>query len=245
MRSGHDTRTESLRRAIEQGKLEPGWEHPCSYLPGLSARHQAFIASRLAPGIYHSLMDLNFRRSGSVFYRPACGRCRECRAIRVPVDEFQPSRAQRRCWRRNQDMYVELGEPAPTHEKHQLYRRYLAMRHDRQMGGAWAEFCEFLYDSPVQTIEVTFRLAERLVAVGIVDAEPDALSTVYCYFDPDEPQRSLGVYNVLWTIEHCRRQHVPYLYLGYYVRDCAKMNYKAGFRPCELLGPDGQWRRME
>jgi hypothetical protein len=30
--------------------------------------------------------------------------------------------------------------------------------------------------------------------------------------------------------------------MGYWVRDCAAMNYKSDFRPCELLGPDGVWR---
>ena len=213
-------------------------------MPGQTARSQAFVASSLAPGIYHSLMDLNFRRSGSIFYRAACAQCQQCQAIRVLVDQFRPNRAQQRCWRRNQDVTVELAEPVPTNEKHALYRHYLEERHDRQMGGLWNEFCEFLYNSPVHTIEVIYRLDGRLVAIGIVDVEPEALSTVYCYYDLAQPARSLGVFNILWMIEHSRRERVPHLYLGYYVRDCAKMNYKANFRPCEVLGPDGQWRRI-
>ena len=38
---------------------------------------------------------------------------------------------------------------------------------------------------------------KRLVEVGIVDVEPDALNTVYCYFDPILAGRSLGIFNIL------------------------------------------------
>ena len=238
------SRTEQVRRAIEQSELAASPPHPCSYLPGQVASHLAFQAAGLAPGIYHSLMDLNFRRSGSVFYRPVCEHCEQCKAIRVVVNEFAPHRAQRRCWKRNQDLTAEAGKPVPTKEKHQLYLRYLERRHNRQMAGEWSEFCQFLYDSPVETIEVVYRLADRLIGVGIVDVEAEALSTVYCYFDPEATVRSLGVFNVLWTIEHCRREMIPHLYLGYYIRECKKMNYKADYQPCEVLGADGCWTRL-
>lgn len=110
------------------------------------------------------------------------------------------------------------------------------------MSGAWEDFCAFLYDSPVKTAEVVYRLDHRIVAVGILDIEPRATSTVYCYFDPDLAGRSLGTFNVLWTIHYCRQQHIPYVYLGYYVSDCHKMNYKADFKPCEILNANGYWR---
>lgn len=238
-----NSRTEQIRRALLESGLEPEPPHPCGYLPGQQARSIGFLAGQLPPGLYHSLMDLNFRRSGVFFYRPACERCQQCQAIRVPVDGFRPNRAQRRCWKRNQDLDVQVGPPVPTQDKHRLYRAYLDVRHDKQMGGSWDEFCAFLYESPIDTIEVVYRLAGRVVAVGIVDAEPGALSTVYCYYDSALAARSLGVFNVLWTIEHCRTLHVPHLYLGFYVRDCAKMNYKSNFQPCELLDANGRWQR--
>jgi arginine-tRNA-protein transferase len=68
---------------------------------------------------------------------------------------------------------------------------------------------------------------------------------LYCYFDPDEVKRSLGVFNVLWTIDFVREQRIPYLYLGYYIRECAKMNYKIDYRPCEVLVAEGTWQRWE
>jgi len=225
---------------LEEGltRSEP---HPCSYLPGRSARSVVLFPGRLEPGLYHGLMDLNFRRSGRIFYRPVCDACQECRAIRVRAETFRPSRSQRRCRARNRDLSVTAGPPVPSAEKHALYQSYLRIRHDGQMDRSWEEFCSFLYASPVRTLEVVYRRGERLMAVGILDEEPEALSTVYCYFDPAETARGLGVFNVLWTIEHARARGIPYVYLGYYVAGSPKMAYKADFGPHELLDDRGRW----
>ena len=236
-------RTESIRETLDRSRLQPGPEHRCPYLPGQLARNLAFSASSVPPGIYHGLMDLNFRRSGSIFYRPVCRHCQQCRALRLSVDAFRPNRTQRRCWRRNQDITVEVQVPRATEEKHQLYRDYLTRCHDGEMDDSWDGFTDFLYHSPLETIEVVYRLGGRPVAAGILDVEPETASTVYCYFDPELRRRSLGTFNVLWTIDYCRRRRFEHLYLGYFIRDCGKMSYKANFRPCEALEADGTWQR--
>lgn len=235
-----DELRERLRRTLRR-EPEPGPPFPCSYLPGRLARHQTLLADELAPGLYHALMDLNFRRLGDLVYRPVCDACAECRQIRVPVASFSPSRAQRRCLARNADLAVTTGAPELTDEKADLYRRYLAGRHDGQMDGSAEELERFLYASSVRTIETCYRLDGRLVAVGIADVEPQALSAVYCYFDPDRPGRGLGVLNVLCLVEEARRRDVPWVYLGYFVAASRTMEYKAGYRPCEALTPDGRW----
>lgn len=235
----HALRTERLAQILETSGLEPGDERACPYLPDRQARQIVVLPPGGMPGLYHSFLDLNFRRLGGVYYRPACAGCRECRALRVLVDAFRPSRNQRRCWNANADLLLEMGPAVPTVEKHELYQRYLEARHDGQMDGSWQEFSEALYDTPPTTIELSYRLGGRLVAVGLADAEPEAWSAVYCYFDPDEGARSLGTLNVLTLIGQCRGREIPYLYLGYWVAGSPKMAYKAAFRPHQVLGPDG------
>jgi len=139
---------------------------------------------------------------------------------------------------------VEVGEPRAGEEKERLYARYLAARHDGQMDGSSAELRDFLYSSSVTTVEVAYRRHGRLLSVGIADVEPLAMSAVYCYFDPDEARRSLGVFNVLTLLGECRRRGIPHLYLGYHVAGSACMSYKTAFRPCERLETDG-WRAVE
>jgi len=227
---------EALRRL----EREPGRGFACPYLEGREARHLSLLFTQLQPGFYHALMDLNFRRMGPVVYRPQCLACQECHNLRIPAPGFRPSRSQRRALARNRDLTIEIGRSEPTVEKHDLYRRYLAARHDGTMDGSQLEF-ELLHATAIETLELRYRSGERLLAVGLADLEPQAMSAVYCYFDPTEPRRSLGVLNVLRMIEECRRRGIPHLYLGYWIRGCRTMRYKADFHPCEVLGVDGGW----
>ena len=187
-------------------------------------------------------LDLNFRRLQDLVYRPQCDGCRECRQLRVDVRRFHPSRSQRRCLKRNADVTAAAGPPAPSEEKHALYRRYLAARHDGQMSGSYREYLEFLHAAPAFTEQVVFSASGRTLGVGTYDATPDALSAVYFYFDPELESRSPGTFNVLWLIEEARRRALRFVYLGYYVKGSRQMAYKGGFHPHELLDGDGAWR---
>jgi arginyl-tRNA--protein-N-Asp/Glu arginylyltransferase len=238
-------RAAKLERAIQTSGIRPGSAHRCPYLPGREARNLTIRPVPLLPGVYQALMALNFRRAGAAFYRPECEGCRECRATRVAVGGYRPNRAQRRCRARNRDVEVRVEAPVPTLEKHELYRRYLEARHDGQMDGSYREYLGFLHSSPIYTLELQYRIGERLFAVGIADLEPQAMSAVYCYFDPDQSDRSPGTLNVLTMIDECRRRGIEFLYLGYSVEACSQMSYKLRFRPCQLLGPDGEWRERQ
>lgn len=238
-------KTEGLRQFLTNTGIEPGPGQPCAYLSSKQARNIAFLAPKLEPGLYHGLMDLNFRRSGAVFYRPTCDGCQACKALRLEVNAFSPSRGQRRCLKRNHDLTVTVGRPTPTPQKHLLYKEYLEKRHDRQMDGSWEEFCQFLYSSPLKTQEVTFKEKDgSLVGAGIFDLEPQAVSTVYCFFNPEVTERSMGTFNILWMIDYCKKRKIPHLYLGYTVEGCHKMSYKLQFRPCQVLEASGDWKTL-
>jgi arginine-tRNA-protein transferase len=218
-------------------------EHPCSYFPDRVARTRAFWAPAIPGELYHRFMDAGFRRSGRVVYQPICGRCRACVPLRVPVSGFTPNKTQRRCWRKNQDLTVTLAIPEPTEEKHQLYAQYRRHWHGSDEGADWQGFASFLYDSPAETIEICYRdSAGKLLGVGICDVCTQSLSSVYFYFDPAEASRSLGTFSAMWEIDWAKRNDIPYYYLGYWVSGCGAMEYKANFKPFELLGTDGVWR---
>jgi len=76
-----------------------------------------------------------------------------------------------------------------------------------------------------------------------MDVLGQGLSAVYTFFDPELAPRSLGTYAILWQIEEARRRGLPYVYLGYWIRELSKMAYKARFRPLELFR-DGQWQPL-
>lgn len=218
-------------------------EHPCPYLPGRLSRSRAFLTNRMHPMLYHDFMDASFRRSGTLIYQPVCRGCRACQAIRVPVERFQPSKSQRRCGRKNQDLSVSVGTPESTDEKYEMYVRYQTGWHNGSMNDGREGFEAFLYESPVQTLEFTYRdRSGTLLAVGICDVCPRSLSSVYFYFDPDHARRGLGTFGVLSEIDFARQRRIPYYYLGYWVDGCPTMQYKSSYHPCEILHTDGQWR---
>ncbi len=226
--------------------LSPSDEHPCPYLPDRTARDLGFAIDELPSELYHAFLDRGFRRSGQIVYRPDCPDCSLCTQIRVPVDRFLPSRSQRRVWRRNRDVNVSPTTTLqPTQDKWRLFHTYVHHQHDDTMPTAYDDFRRFLYSSPTRTVEFTYRLRSRTVGISIADRCPEALSSVYMFFDPQHHRRSLGTYSILWEIDYCRRHHIPYYYLGFYVPGSPNMAYKANFKPHELLDDDFTWRIIE
>ncbi len=224
--------------------------HPCAYLESLDAR-TLFVdpEARIDGHLYQSLIDQGFRRSGAQIYRPACRDCADCIPVRLPVRAFQPDRSQRRHWKRNISDVTCVAAPATFRLEHfALYRRYLAHRHaDGRMAEDATEenYRRFLVDPwGGLTRFIELRLDGQLVGVAITDQLERGLSAVYTFFDPDLPQRGLGVFSVLSQIEIARQQGLDYLYLGYWVKASRKMAYKARFRPIEAWNGH-QWKRFE
>jgi len=220
--------------------------HPCPYLPDKTARLRAFHVPRIDPPVYHEFLESSFRRSGLVIYQPVCPGCRACMPLRIPTALFRPSKSQRRCRKKNTDLKISVGPLSISEEKYDLNLRYQAERHESVEDDARSTFESFLYRSPVDSVEFTYRdPSNRLLAVGICDVCAISLSSVYFYYDPANCPRGLGNYGALREIDFAVEMGIPYYYLGYWVRGCRKMEYKADFRPCEALYPDGCWRAIK
>ena len=217
--------------------------HPCSYKEEETAA-TIFVDPELTidQHLNSRLSELGYRRSGAHLYRPDCENCRACISCRLPVALFQRSKRYQRIWNRNADLRVIECDTLSRDEAYPLYRNYIEQRHsDGDMYPATPEqFDAFIRNNTEGGRYFCFYLDEKLVSVGVCDVLENGLSAVYTFFDPGQEKRSLGNYAILWQIERARALELSYLYLGYWIKDCAKMQYKSTYRPLEML-VEGKW----
>ncbi len=221
---------------------------PCPYLPGRDER-KVFAHLPLSEGaqVNDALTQIGFRRSQNIAYRPACEGCDACVSARIPVPPYVFSRSERRVLDRNETLTRHLVEAEATMEQFDLLRRYLLARHAE--GGmsdmTWPDYVAMVEDTAVRTHIIEYRAPSDdrgpgdLIACVLVDLLADGLSLVYSFYEPTFRQRSLGSFVILDHVVQARIAGLPYVYLGYWVSGSEKMDYKARFKPLEVLRPGG------
>lgn len=220
----------------------------CAYLPEQTSRLLYEVVADLSPEEYEDRMNNGWRKFGMYLFRPVCASCKECRAIRILVNDFAPDRSQRRCLERNADLTVRFDRPIADDARVDLYNRYHAGQNAIK---GWDEVVKtkesyaesFLYN-PLRTgVEVSVWEGETLLAVALTEVTPTVVSGVYHFHDPDESlrKRGLGTFVMLQTIALAQQLGRPYAYFGYYVAGCGSLNYKSRFQPCEIRNDSGEW----
>lgn len=229
---------------------------PCPYLSGQYERKLfTHLTHDKPPAMVDNLLKGGFRRSQNIAYMPYCEACAACVSVRVVVDGFARQDTFERVWKRNRDVVARRLVAKPTAEQYSLFRGYIDARHsDGGMADmSVLDYAMMVQDSIIDTFITEYRVPPEdglgsrpkdwpLVGVALCDRLGDGISMVYSFYEPDMPDRSLGTYMILETIEFARRQGLPYAYLGYWIAGSPKMSYKTRFKPQEHLTSKG-WVR--
>lgn len=238
--------TKPIENALQKIQFYVTAPYPCSYLADQLAQSLIATPQHLVDvHQYSGLIQQGFRRSGSFVYRPHCENCNACIPVRLEVSQFKPSRSQKRAYKSNRHLEVNVQKISFDEEHFALYKQYQASRHEADLAQENAEqYQNFLAKSNVESVFVTFRDEGVLKMVSVVDIVEDGISAVYTFYDTQDKQASYGTYSIMWLIEWCQTINLPHLYLGYWIKNSRKMAYKQKFEPQEAL-IDGEWQTIK
>lgn len=213
----------------------------CPYIDGLIAVNENFIVKELEEEDQEALLSFGYRHFGEVFFRPLCKHCLCCISIRIPVQQYKPSKSDRRLFHRNRNLTVDLTDPIPGKDAFALYNKH-KRRFKRQVSESYKQYIDSLYHPFPFNKMLTIKEGERLVAVSHLDVTANAISAVYCYYDPiKDAHYSPGKFAILKEIEMAKQMGMKWLYLGYFIPQNRHTNYKILYKPNQLLTEESQW----
>jgi leucyl-tRNA---protein transferase len=182
---------------------------------------------------------------GPVFFRRAFiewgGRLAPLQHLRIKLDEFQVSGSQRRILRRNADLELRQRPATVDDERRALFERHKVRFRD----GVPRDLEDFLGPSPatnpVPALEFGLFDGNRLVAASYLARGVRAVASLYCVFDPDEADRSLGICTMLREILWAKEQGCRFYYPGYALVEPSPMDYKKTFHGLQIYEWGGSW----
>lgn len=215
------------------------------------------ISKILAKHVQLDFGELSVHCAGGHLNILGKGDCDEQKVESHP--RISKQKAKRSCGHSFRIVTLASSDPSIPEIEFDLFKKYQTKHHDDDPMSVTVEsFRRFLCDSPLIHVPPSecpqgpscgygsfhqqYWVDNELIAVGVVDILPKCLSSKYFFWDPSMAKLSLGTLASLLEIDwiseqskHAKDFH--YYYLGYYLHDCHRMNYKASFAPSELLCP--------
>jgi len=220
----------------------------CPYLEGKRATTKYHMIDNCSALMCKDYIMHGWRRFGKLFFTPECDGCKECKSMRIDVDTFVLNRSMRRTIRKNSETKIILRHPTISKEHLELYDKYHNHMKDKR---GWDNekispddyYSSFVLGHGDFGYELLYIIDEKLVGVALVDILPGVVSSIYCYYDHDYKEYSLGTFSILKQIEYAKLLGIKYLYLGYWVKENQSLSYKSRFKPYQILIDGFEFRR--
>ncbi len=215
-------------------------DYECAYLPDQAVRMYYKYVTRPNKTFATEVIKRGWRRFGRYYFHPMCRNCDGCKSLRIDVDSFMPTKSQKKAIKRNSNTDVIVQVPTLTNNHIDLYNRYHFFKQDKD---GWKhrrifpkEYFENFVDGAVDFgREVLYFRDQKLIGVDLIDILEDGISSIYCYYDPDYSEYSIGTYSLLYQIQLARNLGLKWIYLGYWVEGCKAFSYKTNYKPQEIL----------
>ncbi len=189
---------------------------------------------------YQNMLEHGWRRFGKMNFVPECKECTKCISLRINVNDYKFSSSEKRVISKNKDINIYIQEPTISKDHLLLYNKYhLIMSKKKNWPYAAIQANEYI-KSYVEgkndyTKEILYVKNNNLIAVALTDILEESISSIYCYYDHDYEYLSLGKFSILTQINIAKKMNIPYIYLGYWIKDHRSMGYKISYKPFEIL----------
>jgi arginine-tRNA-protein transferase len=162
--------------------------------------------------------------------------------LRIGLDNFLPSRSQRRILKKNQDFQVVVRDTFIDPGKEALFDRHSKRFKNHRPESLYDVLSTQPASVPCRNQEICLYRGDQLIAISFLDIGETATSAVYAAFEPLEHKRSLGIFTMLYAIEHSRALGARYYYPGYAYREPSFYDYKKNFVGLEFLDWSTNWQ---
>jgi arginine-tRNA-protein transferase len=212
----------------------------CAYIDHHTMRMEYKFIEDCPYLLNQKLVQQGWRRFGEYYSRPNCDGCDKCLSLRIKADEYRFTKNAKRTIRKNANTKFLLQKPTLTRNHLNLYEKYHRYMEEKK---GWKHYelspnsYHELYVSGAMDFgqEVLYFRDDKLVGVDLIDFLADGISSIYFFYDPDYAHLSLGRFSIYQQILIAQMHKLPYVYLGYYVKECDSLKYKADYKPFEIL----------
>lgn len=189
---------------------------------------------------YQNMLEHGWRRFGKMHFVPECKECTKCISIRIDVENYKFSKSEKRVFKKNKETKVYIQAPTISVDHLNLYDKYHKKMNEKK---------DWTY-TPIEPIEynrsyvegkssftkeILYMRDDKLIGVALTDILPKSISSIYCFYDHDYEKLSIGKFSILAQIKIAKQLKIPYIYLGYWIKNHFSMGYKESYQPFEVL----------
>ena len=161
--------------------------------------------------------------------------------LRVPLDEWSPSKSQRRTLRKNGDLQFEFAPANPGEVEEALFQRHKQRFRDNVPESLSDFLGEEPNGVPTPCLQLSVKEDGRLVAASFLDLGLRSCSSIYGIFEPEMADRRLGIFTMLLEMQYAREVGLDFYYLGYACVESSPYDYKKEVKPAWVWN----WQRWE
>lgn len=154
--------------------------------------------------------------------------------LRVSLQDWKPSKSQRRTLRRNEDLEIEFAPAEPGAEEEALFQAHKQRFRDN-VPDALSDFLGPEPNGvPIPCLQLSVRKEGKLLAASYLDLGQRSCSSIYGIFDLGESARRLGIFTLLQEMKYAREIGLDYYYLGYVCVEPSPYDYKKEIKPAAV-----------